>query len=472
MKRKLICFVCAAAALSLSLAACGGGDSGGGGGGGGGGLNAAKSVTGTVLSANGDPMPGVTVYLPGAQVAAQVAKATRTYAKVITAPDGTQCEDPAAADQSVAAGCSGANGSLVIDTSTVTTNPTQLVFMKGNLRMVQPLNCTADPCALPTSSTTFGGGTTTWPKVAVVTGSWDRMQDVLAKLADSDHTDTVNGSYGRVDSTSGTFVYGSEFGTNLTIINGTTTETPVENAASLTYDDWTTYLNGNKKLVVSGAPVFDIVFLNCGDFGTDTATYKAVLQEYVNAGGRIYVTDRAYDNMEQAFPQVMKFEGDPDSATIPGAIGLAKVGDGGETPNAIVNNAGMKSWLKTVTVNANTAGTVAGNPTADCIGGATGYTTVTGALNADETIPVGDFLGAWARMTGPHTGESPNIWIAGGTGANAVDGLDNRPLTVSMGIGTNGGTATYSSYHTADTCPTLGFWPQERVLQYLIFEAF
>ncbi|MFA5812423.1 MAG: hypothetical protein WC956_08865 [bacterium] len=470
MKRILTVAVIAAAALSLTLVACGGGSDSGGGGGTGG-LNAAKSVTGTALSANGDPVPGTTVYLPGTTVTADVSKKfmpTRSFDKVVTAGDGTECEDPPAADQALVSCCAGANGTFTCDTSGVTTNPTQIVFVRGTLRMVQALNCTADPCALGSEVTKFGSGTTTWPRVAVVTGSWDRMEDVLAKLADDNTSDATNGDYGRVDSTTGWFVYGSESGTNLTIINGTSQATPSE-GTTVPYDDWITYLNGTKSLVTGGVPVFDVIFLNCGDYGQNTIDYKATLQAYVDAGGRIYVTDRAYDNIEQAFPQFMRYDGDPDDATVPGALAAAKVGTGGLTVNAAISDASMRTWLSSRPVNGNAAGTAPGNPTTDC-SGVTGYTSVASALNADGTIPIGDFLGGWALMTSAHTGQSPTIWISSGAG-NVFDGLDNRPLTASMNIGTNG-RIVYSSYHTADTCPTLTFWPQERVLQYLMFGAF
>jgi hypothetical protein len=76
--------------------------------------------------------------------------------------------------------------------------------------------------------------------------------------------------------------------------------------------------------VVGGSPVFDIVFLNCGNNyefeilnSPDNLTQ---LQAYVNAGGRLYVTDLSYDFVEQPFPQVMRFEGDADDPSTPGSL--------------------------------------------------------------------------------------------------------------------------------------------------------
>lgn len=468
---KRMSFVAVLSLFALSLAACGsssGSSSTG--------LNSATSVTGTCRSASGDPMPGTTVYLPGVAVAAQVAKATRSFDKAVTASDGTTCEDPASADQSLASACSAQDGSFTINTSAVTSNPTQIVFVKGALRMVKDLSCTGTTCALESSSTSFGGTGTTWPRVAVVTGAYDRMEDVLAKLADSNTGDETNGSYGRVNSSSGVFVYGSEYGTNLTIIAGGGTSSPTENAESLTYTTWDKYLDGTQPLVSGGSPLFDVIFINCGDDYDDatnlSSAAKTRLQEYVNAGGRLYVTDLSYDFVEQPFPQVMQFEGDPVDPATPGDFGDAETGTSGIKGDAAVNDSSMLSWLGGVAVNGHDASTP-GNPENDCSGEVGGYTSHTGAVTSSSKLPTDDFLSGWAHMVGAHTGYSPTIWISTGSGdVSFNDGLDNRPLTVSMGVGSNGGKVIYSSYHTAHTCPTLTFWPQERVLQYLIFEAF
>lgn len=481
MARKIVMVVMLA--MAIGLVACGsstsgtdGGDSGGGGGGGSGGsgLNSATSVSGTCRSSSADPVPGATVYLPGVTVSASAgpSKATRSFGKATVGADGTTCEDPPTADSSLVAVCSSADGTFTLDTSALTTNPTQIVFVKGTLRMVQSLSCTAAQCVLDSSVTSFGGsgGTTTWPTIAVVTGNYDAMEGVLAKLADSDTTDETNGQYGRVDSTYGSFVYGSEYGTNMTIIDGTSYTYPTENTDTVAYNTWDNYLNGTYKLVQDGAPLFDVVFINCGTYyDSSIIANKAVIQDYVNAGGRLYVTDWAYNHVEQAFPQFMRYEGDPDDPNTPGALDDAKDGTGSLTLNAAVNESTMVSWLDSVTVNRHDASTP-GNPDDDCTYDST-YEQVTGALTADNLIPIGDFLGGWVRMTGAHTGYSPTIWISSGSGVT-FDGLANRPLTASMSMGSNSGKIIYSSYHTAHSCQTPYFWPQERVLQYLIFESF
>ena len=487
--RKLIA-VAVIAIVAMVCGACGGSSSGGATG-----LNNANTVTGTVKSASGDPVPATTVFIPGTTVTASTnasTKATRTYLKVVTAADGTECEDPPAADQSLASACSSADGTFSIDTSSITTNATQIVFQRGSLRMVMDLNCSADPCALDSSVTTFGSSAT-WPTIAVVTGMYDRMEDVLAKLADDNTSDNVNGQYGRVCDPStkdslgcqeGTFVYGSEFGTNLTIVDGLGYTTPVENTGEIgTYTTWDQYFNPTSPLLPlldgSSNPAYDVVFINCGNsYETvlNDPTNLTLLENYVNAGGRLYVTDLSYDFVNQPFPSFMNFPGDTDKDT-PGSIGSAELGTAGLTTEANVNGDDFKSFLRAVQVNNNGItgdGTSPGNPDLDCA--TDPYSQVTSALLSSDLIPLGEFLSGWAHMIEPWAGVTPApvIWIT----ANNFDlkaapnNPDPRPLTVTQDYGSNGGQIIYSSYHTAHSCPTLTFWPQERVMQFLIFGAF
>ncbi len=451
--KRLMLFVAVAA---LALSACGGG----GGGTTAAGLNGATSVTGTMYSQNGDPMSGVTVSIPSGTAAMVVGKAARTKLLAVIGADGTSCDDPS--QTSCANTCSGADGTFSMDTTGCTGTETQALMERGNLRKTLNLNCPSGggACALTASESTFGSsdGTTTYPRVAVVTGLYDRIQDVLAKIAPS--------GYGTVDEY-GQLQPGSENATNLTLIDGDGSLAGVDS-----YATWDTYLNGTNGL--SG---FDIVFVNCGsNFSYEdlltNVDVRTRLLSYVQNGGILYITDQAYDFVNQVYPQFMDFEGDIDANT-PGPLDAAENGTGGLTVNAAANDTGMSGWLANVSVIQHDASTP-GNPDVDCNFGSTTYTTRTGALNADGTIPLGDFLGAWARMQQAWDANTM-IWISSGVGVD-FDGVVNRPLTVSRygsaDSNLGSGRIFYSSYHTADQCPTLYFWPQERVLQYLIFEAF
>lgn len=467
--KKIWCLIFAA---MLMTAACGGGsttpaDDGDDGDDGptGTGLGGAQTVTGIVLAPNGDPIPGATVSVPTSAVSS-LSKANRAHLFKLAAGDGTECSDPT--EESCASTCSGASGLFTLDVSDCETDAAQMVIEKGALYRVLGLSCEEDAseCELTAEDTTFGSdtGTTTYPKVAVVLGSWDRMQDVLAKLA-PDAYGTPN-AYGQLE-------VGEENTENLTFIFRNNTDTITEG-----YDSFDEYLDGTKSL-----DGFDIVFINCGGQVVGEASesdhveamlvdddVKGLLSDYVSNGGALYVTDLSYDFVEQVFPEFMEYEND-DSETHLGGINDAQVGTSGDYLDATVHDDTLSAWLESVEVNAAVGGESPGNPgvSADCynVDGEGSHQTVTGALNEDGTVPVGDFLSNWARMINIHDDDT-KVWIS--SGDVELDMLENRPLTASRVVGE--GRVFYSSYHTADECPTPNFWPQERVLQYLVFEAF
>jgi hypothetical protein len=93
-----------------------------------------------------------------------------------------------------------------------------------------------------------------------------------------------------------------------------------------------------------------------------------------------------------------------------------------------------------------------------------------GSSGTTLTITIGDFLTGWVVMDGAHTGVDidPKIWITGPVSYTGSGGTVDEPLTVTREEGD--GRILYTSYHTAHSCPTTGFWPQERILQYLVFK--
>ena len=433
------------------------------------GINGATQVSGQAITQSGTGVAGATVYIPGTEIGSECTTATRAFTQGLEASDGTTCEDAPVADQPMAAVCTAADGSFIIDTSKLVGNPTQIIIRKGSLCIIVPLSCSDTNCVIDTTSTTVGssGNLTIWPKVAVVSGFYDRMEDVLAKLGDDDLTDATSGAYGRIDPSTGIFVYGSEIGTNLTIIDGTSQT--VNDVTGDAYTTWDRYMNGTLPLVTGGKPLFDMIFINCGDsYESLLDSHKAILQDYVNAGGRLFITDQAYDFMEQPFPYIMMFENDPADANTPGTRDAAQTGSGGTQYNVKANSDSMMRWLATASVNRHDASTP-GNPEADCASGAT-YKQYSSALLSNNLLPLGGLVEHWVHMISAQTGFGPLIWIS--SGDTAMDGLLDRPLTASMDVGSNGGRIVYSSYHTAHDCPSTGFWPQERVLQYLILDSF
>lgn len=409
------------------------------------GLNDADSLTGTVYAPNGiDPVAGATVYVPQSGSASLV-KISKSIGK-LAASDGTTCDEPT--ESACAKTCTLASGAFSLDTSSCSTQST-LKIVKGELSRNSTISCSTSTCTMGSSDTTFASSdstTSATPNMAVVTGMWDDIEDVLAKLG-----------FGSVDSTghldkSKTFQF--------TLFDG-------DNSLGSTYQDFDKLLDGTVAM-----STYDIIFINCGNDFESYLTNSAVLtriSEFVSNGGKLYVTDLSYDFIEQIFPGFLKYKDDPNSATTAGGIGDAEDGTPGITVNATINNATMQSWLGNVTVIQHDSSTP-GNPYNDCT---STYTTRTGALNSSNEIPIGDFLSGWAQITSAHTESgalSPTLWISSGSG-DTFDGLDNRPLTASVSYGSNGGKIAYTSYHTAHSCATQYFWPQERVLQYLIFET-
>lgn len=132
-------------------------------------------------------------------------------------------------------------------------------------------------------------------EVAVVTGDWDRVQDVLANIG--------------VDAA------------NITIYEGA--------------GDWAGELLGNFELLST----YDIVFLNCGlsDSGFRVSNEAFVnvaardnLRQFVQNGGSVYASDWAYAVVERAWSDSVDFVGDDNglgaskqgatSTAIPGTI--------------------------------------------------------------------------------------------------------------------------------------------------------
>ncbi len=388
----------------------------------------AGQVTTSIQSANGDPVAGATVWIPSSSSVS--ATKLIVHNKNITGSDGTTtCDDPpeAASDSD----CSAANGAVTL--SCTGTGSTTVKYAKGSFSGTATISCGA-------AATTSSFAAASVANFAVVTGSYDRMQDVLAKLG-----------YGDVSATGHL-----ELGTEDFILydgDGSLSDTDYENFEDILLDTTT-------------LATLDIIFINCSDFGigdpltSNTSTKIANLQTYINNGGKIFVTDLSYDFVEQTFPNHIDFDasGDDNGSTAETAGAAENGSSSAVDTNATVSNATMAAWLDVITVNDSNV--------EDCAN--TGVNNETGARNDDGSIYIGDFLSSWAVMddTEPSPDNTVTQWIIG----TEVESASTRPLTISFDVGTSGGRVLYSSYHTAESCATTGFWPQERVLQYLVFE--
>lgn len=97
---------------------------------------------------------------------------------------------------------------------------------------------------------------------------------------------------------------------------------------------------------------YEIVFFNCGQNGLSWLMddgKRQILKDYINTGGRIYVSDQAYDIVEQTFPEYIDFFGSDDTPTNqPEELYSANEGEDGITIQSNIEPR-LKSWLEGVT---------------------------------------------------------------------------------------------------------------------------
>lgn len=319
-----------------------------------------------------------------------------------------------------AASCTGADGKFSFSAK-VPASPT-LVAVKGAFTLEKALTVTGDG-ALNVGTVALAPASAA--KFAVVTGAFDRIQDVLAKLG-----------YGQV--ANGSLLLGTEA---FTLYNGDgdmSLDGKYKTADALFAD-----ADNNGQ-----ADIFNhtVVFFNCGlgEAALGTPANIAILRAYVEAGGRIYVSDQAYDIVEQVFPAYLDFEGSVAPESQAEALDAAQIGDSDLVVDASVDPT-LGAWLQGMS----------------CVGG---------PCLANGKVHVEGFLSGWAVMAGVHPGQQAAVktWASGDVTFSGQETPVQRPLTVSFGVGQ--GRVSYTSYHTEPDTSVEGFLPQERVMQYLVFE--
>jgi hypothetical protein len=366
------------------------------------------SLSGTVYAPNGtDPLPGALVYVP-------------MGALPPLPPSGT-CDACATVPNAFVQTHSGAAGLFAFDR--VPAGNIQVVIQMGRFRRAvslmapcgQAVHLSADQSRLPRSHTEGDV-----PRVAIATGSVDRMEDVIAKIG----LDDVDLYQGKSPAPSGN---------NYPMLDA---------------------------LLMDGARLasYDIVLINChNSFERLLMSGPTVgnVAEFVRAGGRLFVDDLSYEFVEWPFPAAIDFEPDPSGnalmSTVPqGALDAAEIGTGGTTamPSAPVTATVMDDDLRTW---------LSGFP---------------GTLAADGSVSIQGWLHGWAVMHAvpPQT----KVWVEGNV--SWTGGSGTRPLSVGLdykGIdGMGCGRIVFNSYHTVPlmSSPTSPFLPQERILEYLFFQ--
>jgi hypothetical protein len=265
-----------------------------------------------------------------------------------------------------------------------------------------------------------GGAGGSVPQIAVVTGNYDHIQNLLAKMG-----------LGDVDA-SGVLVPDTE---HFLLIDGNDSL-----ANTTTHPNFDVFFSTPANLTP-----YSILFINCGNDFEDwffaTPTAMAGLQAWVEAGGRLYCSDWSYDFVEQLWPDRIDFYGndaiDGLSAT-PETISVAQMGADMASVNATVLDTKLLAWLRLASIN---------------------------ALNGDDTVTISDWLSVWAMAL--NTAAGTKTWVEAAVapiaGVAAV-----RPLTISFQAGA--GTVLYSSYHTEEAS-SAAFTTNDRLLEYLLLEV-
>ena len=185
---------------------------------------------------------------------------------------------------------------------------------------------------------------------------------------------------------------------------------------------------------------YGLIFIACavGDTfapvsGNDTTANN--LRTWVDLGGKLVVTDASFDFVEQTFPDAINFAGPAADAGIPQPLNGGEVGTAAATVTGVVSDPGLAAWLRLFP----------------------------SAITANNQVTLQGFLSKWAVQKTVGTGTSA---IVHGT-AQFTGGPADVPLTSRFEV-KGCGRVIYSSYHT-DTGTSL--LPQERILEYLMFEV-
>jgi len=258
------------------------------------------------------------------------------------------------------------------------------------------------------------------PEIAVITGEFDRMEVVLARLG-----------LGEVDA-SGRLVR-SEFD----VFAG-------RNPDNVSYSEGAQLIRDRARLLG-----YDYLFIDCGaSVYSGSPEIVTNLQTFVEQGGRLYVTDLAFGYVEDAWPTAIGFVGSGSRGLgpEPEPYDLALAGDAGQVVVGTIHDDSLAAWLRVI-----------------------------GALEPDGSVQLTSWGPGWAVMQGVSP-EQGRTWVSGDVSwtdwSNVTSVSGHQPLTVSFDRGC--GRALFTSYHTIEvpegepTPPDLH--PQELILGYLSVE--
>jgi hypothetical protein len=403
---------------------------------------APATITGKVWAPNMAPglaPSGQEIPIFGALVYASVAKP-------MAIPQEVFCEECVDAPANSAFSSHDGSFTLSVDPGTY-----WLVIQKGQFRLEQQITVEPDQdLALEAPATTLPSrhdpAAGAWvPRIAVVMGTDDQIEDVLGKIG-----------LGEVDNEGLITSTGSEFD----IYQNRSSHPNLRPAET-----------GNQLLAsIDKMRRYHIIFFSCSTQNlTRSAAVRRNVRQYVKEGGKIYVTDWSGEIMDHAFPPQITL-GDSGADT----RGTYDPAD----PAVEMFQGGMGDSDGRGTPFTSTAGTVDDDLTAWLdlqsapIEGPGGDDTVSRPIDPASIAVTHNYN--WISATtsvvvGEENGtpieNDPKVWLTGTvTGAPA----GRHPLSVTFEP-TGCGRVLYSTYQTSSvTHPSLH--PQERVLLYLIME--
>jgi hypothetical protein len=410
--------------------ASGGGGAGGSGGAGGGGggptfasmcNGAPTTISGTVFAPNGhDPIANALVYVPSS---------TGQLAPGVSCD---LCVNPV--DGLAAHVATSTDGTFRLDISQVPmASQLKLTVNKGRFRRATTISiqaCKDNAVGAPnTVLPSKSGPGDDIPKIAVSTGIKDALDDVLNAMG--------------LDSSAGYDCFENQNKPTTSPMSVCEKRMAALGTQAPQLTDLLKDINTLSK--------YNIIFVSCalGKYASLSAADRAQivmnLQAWVGKGGRLFTTDRSYDYVAQAFPAAVSFfNGD-------GTVDAANVGVGSVSNPATyagrINDPALVDWLTAVKV----------------------------LQSGQNTLPLTGYLTQWSAVQSvpmSTVNEVDATDAAVSVGGSTMTGIYPQTIKFDYPLGSSAacGRVVFSSYHTTGTSGS-ALTPQEKILEYLMFEA-
>jgi hypothetical protein len=383
-------------------------------------INSTATLTGTVWAPNGEiPISNALVYT--------------SVSEPVGIPQGVYCDECQPLDCDDTFTFTAEDGSFSLDT--LAGDGRYLVVQKGQFMRITPLDIAAGTTPLSAGPTTLPAQTDEAageyiPRIAVGYGSYDRIEDALAKFG-----------LGQT----------SVSAMQETLIPGTEPFDIWDNGGGPAGDGFVSQ-GTFAQLIADPAALaqYHIIFVPCSTdtyVGNLNAAAIQNIQDWVAAGGRWYVADWSNEWMEHVFPDYQTLEGEPNAA------------DGGVyDSNATVLDPDLLAWLQALPAPLKDINPLNDEAHPTLFDLPAFVTTVDNWSVIEQTHPilVDDGMGGMVDV-------GHKVWLEG-----PGSGFPAHPLTVTGQYGC--GRIQFTSYHAAEFFDYVGLSPQELVLLYTILE--